>query len=254
MGKFFREFGIPAGLIIVKLLITLRTGIDTYNVSHDILDVLVIDGAYLAMWMVAAYAGKGQSAMALRPFAAAGAWILYGLMLYIAWQAGDLRGNGIDIAVSLIARVAGAVLLSYDTYDYIQALMHQRQRDSAATWQDSLRSAVNALAYITGAVLAIPLVVILNIVRAGKDYQQDARGAKTAKIVVQGRTAPALPSGKTDDVDRQLLELYAGNPLLPLREAGKEIGKSHTAVSNRLAKLERDGVIYRNGHGVEIVE
>lgn len=254
MGKFFREYGIPAGLIIVKLLITLRTGIDTYNVSHDILDVLVIDGAYLAMWMVAAYAGKGQSAMALRPFAAAGAWILYGLMLYIAWQAGDLRGNGIDIAVSLIARVAGAVLLSYDTYDYIQSLLHQRRRESEASWQDSLRGGVNALAYIVGALLAIPLVVVLNIVRAGKDYGQDARVTKASKIVVEGRNVPALPAvTTTDDIDRQLLLLYANDPTLPLREAGKRVGRSHTAVDNRLAKLERSGAIHRNGNGVEII-
>lgn len=251
MSKFFREYGIPAGLIFVKLLITLRTGIDTYNVSHDILDVLVIDGAYLAMWMVAAYAGKGQSAMALRPFAAAGAWILYGMMLYIAWQAGDLRGGGIDIVVSLIARVAGAVLLSYDTYDYIQSLLYQRKRDNASSWQDSLRGVVNGLAYIIGAILAVPLVVVLNVVKAGRDYRQDAQITKTPRIVVEGRTAPALQA--MDDTDRQLLALYAVNSMLPLRDAGKQIGKSHTAVSNRLAKLEREGVIHRNVNGVEVI-
>lgn len=255
MDRFFRLYGIPVGLVFVKLLIVARTGIDTWNVSHDYLDVAVIDGAYLAMWMVAAYAGRGQSAMALRPFAAVGAWLLYGLMLYIAWQAGSLRGDSIAIAVSLIARVAGIVLLAYDTYDYIQALFQQRQRDGSGSWKDTLRAAGNAAGYLIGALVVWPFVVVLNMVRAGKDYWHDARQPHAVRArVIEGNVRSLPLSPLLDPLDCQLLEIYADNPALPLRQAGKQLGKSHTAIGNRLAKLQAAGIIYRNGQGIAIVK
>lgn len=46
-----------------------------------------------------------------------------------------------------------------------------------------------------------------------------------------------------DSVDQRLLELLAGNGRLSVRRLGREIGMSPGAVSDRVARLEREGVI-----------
>jgi hypothetical protein len=273
MEKLTKTYFIPAILLIVKLLVTLRTAIDTYDISADILDVLVIDGGYLALWFVAAYSGKGQTAMALRPFAAGGAWVLYLLMLYIAWHAGDLRGDSSAIVVSMIARVTGAVLLLYDTYDYVAALVQQRQKDSAASWKDSLRGSVSALTYFLGAVIAAPFVMLLNLYNVGRDYWSDTE-AQTAKprVIVESKvsqidtskspqlTAPRVTkstaiavSPPQNDITDRLIAVYRDNPKLSLRKAGDAVGVSGETVRRYLIAMEADGRIHKNGSGVEVL-
>jgi hypothetical protein len=51
----------------------------------------------------------------------------------------------------------------------------------------------------------------------------------------------------------KMLEIYKVNPKASLRKVGGIIGLSHTGVSKALDKLESQGVIHRNGHGVEIL-
>jgi hypothetical protein len=99
-------------LILVKALTTLRTGLDTYAVSGDVLNVLLVDGAFLTFWLIAAYGGKGASSIALRPFAAGGAVALYIIMLLIGWTAHP----GV---VAVAVRVAGGLALGYDISDYL---------------------------------------------------------------------------------------------------------------------------------------
>lgn len=111
-------------LLAMKFLTTLRTGIDTFTVSKDILNVLLLDGVFLALWFVLAYGGSGKVAMAIRPFAAAGAYIMYGFMLIIGAEA-HLEAPLVAIAV----RVAGLLVLLYDTWDYI-VLMNQKRQEA----------------------------------------------------------------------------------------------------------------------------
>lgn len=255
MERFAKQVGIPIGLILIKLLVTLRTGLDTYHVSADPLDVLVIDGAYLTLWLIAAYAGKGQEAMALRPFAAGGAWVLYGLMLYIAVKAGQLNGEGAAVAVSLIARVAGAVLLLYDTYDYAQALFAKRSKSSSNTWQDTLRGIVNALAYVIGALVAMPLVLLLNIGKATRDYWQDGKPTEASSLVVVGKAEPVLlPPVANTGTRGLLLDVWREQPLISNPQAGLLVGLSGERVRQLKAKMQQEGVLHVNGHGVEILE
>lgn len=237
LDRFARQYGIPAGLILIKLLITLRTGIDTYNVSADILDVLVIDGVYLVLWLIASYSGKSQAAMALRPFAAGGAWALYLAMLYIAVAAGHLSGADDAVIVSVIARLAGGILLLYDTYDYISALIQMRQRDQSATWKDSLRGMVNALAYIIGALLATPFVLFLNAVRAVGDYAADNRNQPIpARVIVhppEHYTPPQFeqPLNEIDTpIVAQMQALVNKNPKMSKTQIADELDISRTTL------------------------
>lgn len=108
-------------LLGMKILTTLRTGIDTYTISKDILNVLLLDGVFLALWFVLAYGGKGQIAMAIRPFAAFGSYLMYAFMLGIGWEA---HVNQPLVAVAV--RVAGALILLYDTWDYAVAWNQRR--------------------------------------------------------------------------------------------------------------------------------
>ena len=251
LERFYKQYGIPVGLIFIKLLVTLRTGIDTYEVSNDILDVLVIDGVYLVLWLIAAYSGKGVSAMALRPFAAGGAWVLYGLMLYIAIAAGGLHGGDAAVAVSLIARVAGAVLLLYDTYDYVQALVQQRQKDHAATWRDSLRGAVSSVTYLIGALLALPMVLLLSIYRAAQDYADDNRHVPIrARVVVHApeQYSPPQIAQHLNEIDTpivaQLQALVNAHPKMNKTEIANELNISRTTLYKYWPQVKHNG----NGH------
>jgi len=118
MTKWLRENGIVLGLFAIKLLTTARTGIDTYRVSHDLLDVLLIDGVFLALWLVAAYGGQSKHMMSVRPVASGVAILMYLGMIWIGWKA-DHTG------VSIIARVAGLAALLYDTYSYTSEQLRQ---------------------------------------------------------------------------------------------------------------------------------
>lgn len=116
------------GFIIVKVILFARTGLDTWIVSRDVINVLLIDGVFVGMWLAAAYGGKSETAMAMRPFAAAGAWLTYVSMIAIGWQAHH------DV-VSIAARIAGGVALAYDTWDMVvMAAQRVRIRKASKTF------------------------------------------------------------------------------------------------------------------------
>lgn len=122
-------------LLGMKFLTTLRTGIDTFTVSQDMLNVLLLDGVFLALWFVLAYGGGGKVAMAIRPFAAFGAYVMYGFMLVIGWEA------HVDAPLVAIAvRVAGALVLLYDTWDYAVAMNQKRQEALGRTLAERQRN------------------------------------------------------------------------------------------------------------------
>lgn len=122
-------------LLAMKFLTTLRTGIDTFMVSKDILNVLLLDGVFLALWFVLAYGGGGKVAMAIRPFAAFGAYLMYGFMLVIGWEA------HVDAPLVAIAvRVAGALVLLYDTWDYVVSMNQKRQESLGKTLAERQRN------------------------------------------------------------------------------------------------------------------
>lgn len=112
--SWLRDNGIVLALLVVKILTVIRTGIDTYAISQDILDVMLIDGVFTAMWLYAAFAGESKRALRLRPFAIIGAWAMYGFILMIGWDA-----HTDDYLISTAVRTAGALALLYDTWDYL---------------------------------------------------------------------------------------------------------------------------------------
>lgn len=130
MTKWLRENGIVMGLFAIKLLTTARTGIDTYHVSHDMLNVLLIDGVFLALWLVAAYGGQSTYMMTIRPFASAVAWALYIGMVVIGWEASHT-------GVAFVARLAGGAALLYDTYGYVTEQLRRWGKDIKAKRLDT---------------------------------------------------------------------------------------------------------------------
>lgn len=150
MKQEAKEKIVFALLLFVKLLTALRTGIDTYLVSQDFLNVLLLDVTFLVLWAIFAYTGRGATAMAIRPFAAAGAFFMYGWMMYIGWEA-----HSDNPAVALAVRSAGLVMLIYDAWDYGVAL-YQKQQDKlgrtlgekqrnyrAKVWEEAYKKAVD---------------------------------------------------------------------------------------------------------------
>lgn len=101
-------------LIAMKVLTSVRTGIDTFIVSGDLLNVVLLDGFFLAFWGILAYGGKSVLSLAVRPVAAIAAGVMYGFMIFIGLNAHI--GMGL---VSTAVRVGGAALLFYDGWGYI---------------------------------------------------------------------------------------------------------------------------------------
>jgi len=114
ISSWLRDNGIVLALLVVKILTVIRTGIDTFAISHDMLNVLLIDGVFTAMWLYAAFAGDSQRASRLRPFAILGAWTMYGFILVIGWDA-----HADNFLIATAVRTAGALALLYDTWDYV---------------------------------------------------------------------------------------------------------------------------------------
>lgn len=72
-------------------------------------------------------------------------------------------------------------------------------------------------------------------------------GVDSQAVATTGNTE--VDSEKVD----KLKAFYVLQPKASLRKAAAEVGLSHTGVSKILDRLESDGVIHRNGNGVEIL-
>lgn len=229
-------------LLAMKFLTTLRTGIDTFTVSRDILNVLLLDGVFLALWFVLAYGGAGKVAMAIRPFAAFGAYLMYGFMLVIGWEA------HVDAPLVAIAvRVAGALILLYDTWDYAVAMNQKRQESLGKTLaerQRNLREKLWGKAYndtaneLYNEFKSQSRQLLLADVEADTDYRQSlpilppAAKQLTAGKVRSENVPERSENDKERDVDtsrasvkRRWAEIY---PLLPdtfTRKDVEELGK-----------------------------
>lgn len=114
INSWLRDNGIVLALLVVKILTVIRTGIDTFAISHDMLNVFLIDGVFTAMWLYTSFAGDSQRALRLRPFAIIGAWTMFSFIMIIGW---DAHANSPLVATAV--RVAGALALLYDTWDYV---------------------------------------------------------------------------------------------------------------------------------------
>lgn len=124
MKKLLKDYALPGFLLLIKIVTTFRTGIDTFMMSgamesnvtmlsfvSSILYIALIDAVLFGLWLFLAYGGEGRQAQLLRLFAAIGAWILYSGMIWIGWAAHpDAPG------LALLGRVAGGLALAYDTY------------------------------------------------------------------------------------------------------------------------------------------
>jgi hypothetical protein len=122
-NRFMRTSAAPLALLFIKLFTALRTGLDTLivlkvfeaNVSmiqfvNAIIYVSLIDLVFTGLWFYAAYGGDSKQAALLRPYAIAGAWVLYIGMIIVGWAA-----HPESPYLALLSRVAGGVALGYDT-------------------------------------------------------------------------------------------------------------------------------------------
>lgn len=90
-----------------------------------------------------------------------------------------------------------------------------------------------------------PIVAIYRVITGKR--------AELPPQVVEGKALPAPNPFVLSEIDKLILSVYAADPFLDSRKAGKEVGRSHTTVLNRLAIMEYNKVIHRNGNGVEIL-
>lgn len=174
-----RDIAFGAILLLVELVLAARYGADTYRMAlaeHLIewqleaptigvyalatLDVLLIDGVFMLMLIIAKYAGQSSKASKIRPATAAGAVIMFVVMLGIA--------TGI-ISVIAGARWAGGLLLAYvisdiavDSLHRFQMWLKSRKGQQSAPFQDRLFAASTGIAYIVILALLSPIIWIVS--------------------------------------------------------------------------------------------
>jgi len=115
----------------------------------------------------------------------------------------------------------------------------------------------------------LPVISLCSFVGIGlkRWHEQNvARGVKPVKSGKQGKIIK--PESKPDsenhqnhqnqpdstiDYDRVVIDYFRDNPLASQRKAANELGISQPKISKTLSALESEGVIHRNGNGVEIL-
>lgn len=140
--RILREYVVPAVLLTIKILTALRTGIDTFLVSRDVLNVLLLDGVFLAMWLVLAYGGDSQQMKRFKPFGLMGTWAMFAVMLWIGWEA-----HAGHPAVALAVRMAGAIALALDTWDYVSEHFVAWFKSTYAAWKVERNRQLDVTAY-----------------------------------------------------------------------------------------------------------
>jgi hypothetical protein len=236
---------------ILKIITALVTAYDTFRVSQSygypvlvsLLHMAVLDVAFLAFWWRAGEGGTAEDALPDRRNNLIFAIGIYATMLWIGWDSAHALAIGV--------RSVGIIALSRDGYDIYRALrkLSQEKREKELLDTDRQRQLVKARMIHFAQGWARWVLQPAMVKRVVDDMRKEM---ETPAIVVEGASRPA--PRQLDALDRKVLAAYTGNPLLSTRDAAKLASTTHTTVNNRLAKLERDGVIYRNGHGVEIVE
>lgn len=100
-------------LLLLKGATALQTGWDTFVVTRSVLAVILIDLSFVSLWGYLAYAGEGKDARRNKIYATVGAWLLYGAMFVIGFQAH--AGQFWALAV----RLSGLVALGFDTWQFL---------------------------------------------------------------------------------------------------------------------------------------
>lgn len=192
MTQKTRDTLIFIGLIAVKALATARTAVDMWTLTHDVLNVALLDGMMLAFWLAAAYGGKSKSSMALRPFAAIGAWLLYGAQVYVGWAAHHTL-------VAFLVRLAPGLALLYDTYEYIVQLVQRKGTRTREERRTGLRGIIGDSGYYVTAVALAPVQWLVQVAVLGRDVLRDTRATLDMRAPAHVTAPAAVPGAGTSD-------------------------------------------------------
>lgn len=113
MKQSGRDTALFVILVLLKIATALQTGWDTFVVTRNVLAVILIDLSFVSLWGYLAYAGEGKDARRNKIYATVGAWLLYGAMFVIGFQAHG--GQFWALAV----RLSGLVALGFDTWQFL---------------------------------------------------------------------------------------------------------------------------------------
>jgi hypothetical protein len=197
---------LTAGILLLHALTAWRTGVDTYSVTGDLLNVVLIDATFVIAALAAAYLGGSIESLFIRPVAAVLAWVLYVQMVVIGFEA-----HADQPEVALAVRTAGFGLLVLDTWVYIVAAGRKLRASGsqAKDWRASLRGGVASIAYVLASILLAPVVAIIMLVRACGDYLRDGRPQATG---VRVKVSDSMVAAINSEADRIMGRAAAYQP------------------------------------------
>lgn len=193
------------GILLLHALTAWRTGVDTYSVTGDLLNVVLIDATFVIAALAAAYLGSSVESLFIRPVAAVLAWVLYIQMVVIGLEAHTTHPE-----VALAVRSAGFGLLVLDTWVYIVAAGRRIRSGSvqAKDWRANLRSGVASIAYVLASILLAPMVALIMLAKSLADYVRDARGERKqpmlARTGITVRGVQAVNQAIARELDRTI--------------------------------------------------
>jgi len=108
------------------------------------------------------------------------------------------------------------------------------------------------LASITCAIGAAVPEVVARFEQAAERERQETQEARKRKAAERKQAQAMNKRLATLGKAKETLALFAANPTLSHSQAAQELGISRQAIGQHLARLEAEGLIKRNGSGVEL--
>lgn len=104
-------------------------------------------------------------------------------------------------------------------------------------------------------VLAFPIMQVINVVSASEKVRQTERVMRREKQRTERRkTKPKREKHvyQLDEQEKQIVKLFKEDPEMTYRDMAEQIDRSIGWISGRVRKLSDQGILKRNGKGVEI--
>ena len=179
---------VPFLWLAVKLITTIITAKDTWEVMGSVWHILLIDGFFMAAWFSVAYAGDGEEAKRDRKTSAYLAWGMMIVVTIIGYVA-ITDASVAEIVVNVAARLAAWGALFRDTSGYFAGIRAnlRKQRDSKTQAQrnEARRIKARDRAYRIALLWMTPVTWARSAAQVWHDLRMDFEDTEISTQVVR---------------------------------------------------------------------
>lgn len=142
----------------------------------------------------------------------------------------------------------------YKASNFIQHKHDPRDCDLVFCWENDTDLVLPTLALSQEGWSDKPIVLPSDLERECAHWKAEAQRMTAQAKNAQRDLANLRRQGvKELSTAQRILQEYERNPALRVSEVAKAVGVTRQAVNYHLGKMENNGIVKRNGHGVEVV-